>query len=1451
MKAHLQCDNPMHSFLFTLNKGKDKSMAKKNLRMLLSLLLIFTMVFSGVVTVHAADDTIEVGIDVTYGQTEARAMLKRVNDFRANVHTSGDFAGDQAWYWNSDNSTRRVFGTGELQPYTYDYGLEKIAMLRAAEASVLFDHQRPNGKDCFTAGNFGGENIAAGQRTEEAAFVSWREDEYMFSGQGHRRAMLSPSFTHIGIGHAIGSNGVHYWTQAFKSGALGGADEGAVDGKETVQIEILTSMITSGEFSTDPEKLVVIKEETIEVPVGTYRILMSETWPQRAVPTTPNLTWSVEDTTIASLSATDGKVKGTKIGETNLVTTLKGTTYKVPVTVKGISSVEALSDITVDSGTAPTLPTKVKATWSDQTKSEETVTWDEIPDAYKNRNGGTFTVQGTVKGYDNKVSQKVIVNPATITKVEISPKEETVESGSGPELIPEKATVTWSNGDTSNETITWNEIQESDYTKREGGTSTISGKITTTNPTEERSVEYTIKVNPATVAAVAEPKALEVFTTTTGVQGKLPKKVTVTWSDGDPTTSEDVTWSDAKDQYTEAGTFTVNGKTIKDAAATMQVIVKEPTVTGISWKKDPKTTYVINQEYQNDGEIVVSYDDGLTKDVKVTPDMVTGFSTKEKNPKIELTVTYTERTVTKELKYDIEVIERYVTECTFDFTNVEKEYIEETEISAAGGKIHLVYNDGFEEDVDLKVDMLSGYDMNKIGNQTVTATYTDKAVDQDFTDTYEINVREKQVEKISVKPTPKTSYIEKQDLDLDTFTIKVDYDNGTTEDLPVTQDMVSGYDKTKIGPQTVTITHEGKTTTVNVLVREKQVEKIAVEEPITSSVYEGKELNLSGDSILVTYDNGDEETVSLDKAEVTGFDSTKDYAEETVVPLTATYQGKTDTFNVTVRAITGVEKLNEITVDSGEMPELPETVTVNWSDNTKSTEDVSWDQVSDTYKDRKGGSFTVQGTVDYFDKKAEQPVKVNPATIEKTVFSPEEETVDSGTAPSKMPKTATVTWSNGDQSEEEITWGEIRKEQYTLRQGGNVTISGTITTSEPTAKEEVAYRITVKPATVASVEEPKALDVFTTTKGVAGQLPATVNVTWSDGDPTTEESVTWTDAKDQYTEEGTFTVNGTTILDAPVTMKVNAKEPAVVSVGWNNRPEKTYYVVGQSIKDTDDLGELAVIYEDGQTKLVKPTKDMISGFDSSQEAQDQELTVTYTEKGKDYPAKYTVDIVPRQVVSVEAKYDGPTEIVAGTELDPSKVYIEKKYNDDTTETTPVEEANVYLPNTSSIKLQTVLENGKEVANIRAEHEGRVHDIPITIVPVNYIMSEGDGSTYTKGNHEILSFTSTADFGKFVQVMVDGSVLDKAKYKSEEGSTKITFFNAYSEGLKVGKHTIAIVSNDGKVDGTFTVKAAEATKKDESKNSQTPLTGDTGAPEAYIFLAIGALGLIAAIKRKAV
>ena len=132
-----------------------------------------------------------VSIKGTYHQTEARKMKAKINAFRT---------GSEAWYY--------------------------------AEESDCFSLY-PDGYTSM------GENIAMGTSSimsMEQTLDLWKETDEPYEGQGHRRNMLSPNFTSIGIA-CFEVNGERYWVQEFGSPNSGLAKTKAVDSKKTVNVK--------------------------------------------------------------------------------------------------------------------------------------------------------------------------------------------------------------------------------------------------------------------------------------------------------------------------------------------------------------------------------------------------------------------------------------------------------------------------------------------------------------------------------------------------------------------------------------------------------------------------------------------------------------------------------------------------------------------------------------------------------------------------------------------------------------------------------------------------------------------------------------------------------------------------------------------------------------------------------------------------------------------------------------------------------------------------------------------------------------------------------------------------------------------------------------------------------------------------------------------------------------
>ncbi len=102
-----------------------------------------------------------------------------------------------------------------LKPLTLDTELSKVARTKSEDMQKnnYFSHTSPTyGSPFDMMKEFGisyraaAENIAMGQRTPDEVVNAWMNSD------GHRKNILSSSYTHIGIGYVENGN---YWTQIF------------------------------------------------------------------------------------------------------------------------------------------------------------------------------------------------------------------------------------------------------------------------------------------------------------------------------------------------------------------------------------------------------------------------------------------------------------------------------------------------------------------------------------------------------------------------------------------------------------------------------------------------------------------------------------------------------------------------------------------------------------------------------------------------------------------------------------------------------------------------------------------------------------------------------------------------------------------------------------------------------------------------------------------------------------------------------------------------------------------------------------------------------------------------------------------------------------------------------------------------------------------------------------
>lgn len=202
-------------------------------------------------------------------------------------------------------------------------------------------------------------------------------------------------------------------------------------------------------------------------------------------------------------------------------------------------------EVTTASGTAPSLPLKARITFYDGSEKDYNIDWNTYDESlYKTRNASQFTVTGSISDLQLTTNCIVNVEVAKITHIdELSNK--TVIIGSALSL-PATASVTWSNGDHTNEVIKWDNYDGNAL--KYVHTFSLKGYV------YNSTIIQTVHVKDASVTSVSVPA---VVSTTAGVEAELPQYATVRYSNK---TSKKVKIIWDNQVFNEPGKYTVYGK---------------------------------------------------------------------------------------------------------------------------------------------------------------------------------------------------------------------------------------------------------------------------------------------------------------------------------------------------------------------------------------------------------------------------------------------------------------------------------------------------------------------------------------------------------------------------------------------------------------------------------------------------------------------------------------------------------------------------------------------------------------------------------------------------------------------------------------------------------------------------------------------------------------------------
>ena len=374
-----------------------------------------------------------------------------------------------------------------------------------------------------------------------------------------------------------------------------------------------------------------------------------------------------------------------------------------------------------------------------------------------------------------------------------------------------------------------------------------------------------------------------------------------------------------------------------------------------------KTTYGHGDSLSLEGgKIEVTYADGTKRTPEMTSDMVTETSTGSSvnmspaeseygiNHKVtkNLTIKYEEDGTQKTATYEIEIINK-ITSIKMHTTPKTNYNVNDT-LDVTNGEILVTRQTGEPEVKEITQDMVTGFDSSKENTKLpLKVTYTENGETKETS--YDVSVKDT-VTSISIKANPsKTEYRYGESLDLTGATISVVKGSGTT-DIPITDNMVSGYDPTTVGKQTVKVSYGGKDTTFEVTVKD-YVKDITLTAPTKTEYKYGEALDLTGGKVQKVMASGAQEpAVDLTDSSVTvsGYNANKTGKQT----ITVEYEGIQKTFEITVK---NTVKTIEITAPTKTTYGHGDTLSleggkieVTYADGTKQTPEMTSDMVTET-----------------------------------------------------------------------------------------------------------------------------------------------------------------------------------------------------------------------------------------------------------------------------------------------------------------------------------------------------------------------------------------------------------------------------------------------------------------------------------------------------------------------
>ena len=581
-------------------------------------------------------------------------------------------------------------------------------------------------------------------------------------------------------------------------------------------------------------------------------------------------------------------------------------------------------------------------------------------------------------------------------------------------------------------------------------------------------------------------------------------------------------------------------------------------VTSIDIVAPSKSVYNHGEALALDGTITIHYASGTTNNVTMTSSMIkegsgavnmspTSYDDNTQKVNKKLTIEYSEGGVTKSIDYPITIINDVKSIAVHDPSTKTTYNIGDT-LDVTGLSILVTRATGTPKLVTITPDMVTGFDSSKENtNLSLTISYTENGITK--TATYEVSVVDS-VKSITINGTPQSEVKYGEELDLSKIKLDVTKGSGTTQET-VTDSMISGYDKTKLGKQTVTITYGGQTTTFDVTVKD-YVTKIEVNPSIVTGTYNDELSKVIADNNIkytVTYAKaGAQSPIALAERMVSGYNK----ATTTAQNLTITYTDNDsnsytngDNFTASLQ-VTLMNTVSEITITP------PTKTTYNHGDSL----DLAGGEINLTYEDGTSGTLDISNAK--ITESDGSPVNMSPSSYGET---------------QKVDKTLKIEYSKDGQT-------------------GTVNYPITII-------NDIKSIAVHDPATKTTYNIGDTLDVTDLSISVTRAMGTTEVIT------VTPDMVTGFDSSKEntnlvltisYTENGiTKTANYTvSVTDTVKSISLNGINPSTVKYG----------------EELDLSGVTIAVTKGSGTTTENVTSSMISGYDKTKLGK-QTVTITY------------------------------------------------------------------------------------------------------------------------------------------------------------------------------------------------------------------------------------------------